>query len=103
VVNRLDEVKKVFFYGVILGITFIILGIVAMGFFIVKFGFTSLGWLFPVIAFLALGSYVLWQSIPAFIPIKKQKSDSIICPYCGAILKEDASVCEKCKQQITGN
>lgn len=96
----MDEVKKVFFYGFILGITFIVLGLVAMGFFLVKFGFTSLGWLLPVIGFFVLGAWVLYQSVPAFIPIKQQNSVINTCPHCGAIVNKDATVCEKCKQPL---
>jgi uncharacterized membrane protein len=49
-----------------------------------------------------VGVMFLVKSVPVFIPFKQQIG-SKGCPCCGAILKEDATVCEKCKQQITDN
>ena len=44
---------------------------------------------------------LLRLTIPAFIPLKKNNFASTrTCPYCGAILDDDATNCEKCKQQL---
>jgi uncharacterized membrane protein HdeD (DUF308 family) len=50
---------------------------------------------------IAFGIAVLRITFPAFIPIKQQTSTSIrICPYCGALVSEDANFCEKCNRQL---
>jgi hypothetical protein len=44
---------------------------------------------------------VLRIAVPAFIPLKKNNLPLVrTCPYCGAIVNEDAIACEKCKQQF---
>ncbi len=85
------------------GATLVILGIAFMGYFIIKYGyFPLLGW----VAFAGLlftGSLILWESVPAFIPIKQFEYPPQSCPNCGAIVDKNADVCEKCKQPIPDN
>jgi hypothetical protein len=47
-------------------------------------------------------AFVIFRlTIPAFIPLKKNNLPSIkTCPYCGAIVDENASLCKKCNQQL---
>ena len=47
-----------------------------------------------------VGSMFIAKSVPAFIPIKQQSAIPKSCPYCGAIIDKNATVCEKCKQQL---
>jgi ribosomal protein L40E len=50
---------------------------------------------------IAFGAAVLRITFPAFIPIEQQTSTAIrICPYCGAIVSEEASFCQKCNRQL---
>jgi hypothetical protein len=50
---------------------------------------------------LAAGAIVIYYTYQIFIPLKENhfKYDRA-CQHCGAIIAEDAIVCEKCKQQI---
>ncbi len=52
------------------------------------------------VGLVVVGLVFLAKSVPMFIPLKQQKSETMVCPNCGAILAEDATVCEKCKQQL---
>ncbi len=57
-------------------------------------GGTMLGGLFWIF----LGIAILRLTIPAFIPLKTKTLPNLrTCPYCGAIVVEDASICKKCK------
>jgi hypothetical protein len=50
---------------------------------------------------IVLGFAIVRFTYPIFIPIKKNNLESIrTCPYCGATVKENATECEKCKQQL---
>lgn len=51
--------------------------------------------------FIAFGRVILRITVPAFIPLEKNNlSNSRTCPYCGAIVTEDALFCEKCNQKL---
>ena len=53
------------------------------------------------IFFIVLGIVTVRFTYPIFTPPKQKNSESIrTCPYCGAIVKENATSCEKCKQQL---
>ena len=52
-------------------------------------------------ACIAIGIGALRLSIPAFIPIKQQHTlTAISCPYCGAVVEENAPHCDKCHRKI---
>ena len=47
------------------------------------------------------GVLMILKSYSIFIPIKKNSySQAVVCPFCGALVAEDAEVCAKCKQQL---
>jgi len=56
--------------------------------------------IYLMVSTVIVGILFLVKSVPVFIPLRQIKSDSKVCPNCGAIVAEDATVCEKCKQQI---
>jgi ribosomal protein L40E len=60
----------------------------------------NINYLIGGLGLLVVGLMFLAKSVPVFIPIKQKKSNSSICPNCGAILREDSAVCEKCEQPI---
>jgi hypothetical protein len=51
----------------------------------------------------AFGCLLIRATYPIFFPLKKGSTSVGSCTYCGAILREDATVCEKCKQLIADN
>jgi len=91
--------------GLIVGIVIIILGIASIinysiYFYNVSASRSSSVYLLGGIGCIFACSMFLAKSVPAFIPIKQQIAIPKSCPYCGAIIKIDATVCEKCKQQL---
>jgi hypothetical protein len=100
----LRRIKVEYAIGVGIGILFVLLGVYALfHFFTVKhvielsFAETSLGALFWIF----LGIVVLRLTIPAFIPLKKNNLPGTrACPYCGAIVDEDANLCKKCNDPL---
>ena len=50
---------------------------------------------------IAFGVVLIRASYPIFIPLKKYFVPAKNCASCGAIVKEDETVCEKCKHPIT--
>jgi uncharacterized OB-fold protein len=51
---------------------------------------------------LVAGAIAVYHTYQIFIPLKENSFASArACPHCGAIIAEDAIVCEKCKQPIT--
>ena len=97
----MHEFRKVYLLGLIVGII-----LEAVGFVSIVSYFTNnirFDYLLDGLGVVIVGILFLIKSVPVFIPLKQQKSISKVCPNCGAILKEDATVCEKCKQQITEN
>ena len=50
--------------------------------------------------FIFAGLALISQSYQIFIPIKKPMSETSVCPYCGAVLAEDSTYCEKCKNKL---
>jgi hypothetical protein len=57
-------------------------------------------YLFGGLGVTVFGCLLIRVTYPIFVPLKKGFASVGSCPYCGAILKEDDTVCEKCKQQI---
>jgi hypothetical protein len=100
----------------IIGFIFGVIG-VAVGIFLILYQFFMKGYIvdfspadpysifvglaaFGVVS-LAAGVMVIYYTYTIFIPLKENNFKSTrACPYCGAILKEVADVCEKCKQQL---
>ena len=102
---ELNEFKQVFLMGLIVGIVILILGVASIvnysiNFYNVPSSSSSSVYLLGGICCIFVGSMFLAKSIPAFVPIKQQTAIPKSCPYCGAILEIDATVCEKCKQQL---
>jgi hypothetical protein len=96
-VIRLNEFRKALLLGLIVGVIAELFGIGLLSIYLSNGVFTNfLGGAF----FIALGISFLLKSVPAFIPIKQQKSISIICPYCESMVDKNAAICQKCKQQL---
>jgi hypothetical protein len=56
---------------------------------------------YAAVGFTGLGLIIMIMSFPIFIPLKKNPfRRSVACPFCGALVEEDAEVCEKCKHQL---
>ena len=70
-------------------------------FFTVAHGHSN--YLFGGLGITVFGCVLIRITYPIFVPLKKGFASVRSCPHCGAILKEEATVCEKCKQQITEN
>ena len=101
----MDKFRQAFVMGLIVGIVIIILGITSIVnysiyFYNVPASRSSSVYLLGGVVWLFVGSMFLAKSIPAFIPIKQQTAIPKSCQYCGAIIEIDATVCEKCKQQL---
>jgi ribosomal protein L40E len=96
----LNEAKKFFLAGMILGLVFVIIGFFLLGFSLVTHNFR---YCFGGVIGIGVGGMILWKSVPAFTPIKQQIPAEQSCPYCGAIVGMDATVCEKCKQPLVDN
>ena len=93
----MDKFRQAFVMGLIVGIVFEVLGIVLLANYLL---FNSSAFLLSSIGLIVVGVMFLVKSIPAFIPIKQQTTIPKSCQYCGAIIEIDATVCEKCKQQL---
>jgi hypothetical protein len=97
----LHEFRQVALLGLIVGIVIEVMAIASLtNYFVNNAMFNYFIW---GIGLVVVGLLFLVKFMTVFIPLKQQKFDSQVCPNCGAILKEDTSVCEKCKQQITDN
>lgn len=86
-------------------ITFVIAVIfVGLGVYSVYYFFTIKNvrstYLFGGLGIVAFGCVLIRAIYPIFVPLKKGVVSVGSCPYCGAIIEEDAIICEKCKQQI---
>ncbi len=47
------------------------------------------------------GVLMILKSYPIFVPLKKHSyAQAVVCPSCGALVAEDAEVCEKCKRKL---
>jgi hypothetical protein len=56
---------------------------------------------FAAVGCLFFGLLIIKLTYKIFIPLKETKPvGSVVCPFCGALVEEDAEVCEKCKHQI---
>ena len=83
-----------------------------IGMFFVALGTYSLLWYFtigstghsdtliPSIGSFIFGAAVIRSCTPIFIPLRYPFRRVEICPRCGAIVKDDATHCEKCKQPL---
>jgi hypothetical protein len=58
--------------------------------------------LIPSIVSFVFGAGVIKICVPVFIPLRYHFGRLETCPRCGAIVKDDATYCEKCKQQLDG-
>ena len=104
--QQLDEFRQAFVMGLIVGIVIVILGVTS----IVNYSINAYNgpksssssvYLFGGVGCIFVGSMFIAKSVPAFIPINQQSATPKSCPYCcGAITDKDATVCEKCKQQL---
>jgi hypothetical protein len=54
---------------------------------------------FAVFGSTVFGVILIIKAYPIFIPPKKNLA-KVVCPSCGALVDEDAEVCEKCKRPI---
>lgn len=97
----MHEFRQAALLGLIVGIIIEVLAIASLTNYFVNNA--MLNYFISGIGLVVVGLMFLVKSVPVFIPLKQQKFDSQVCSNCGAILREDQTVCEKCKQQITDN
>jgi hypothetical protein len=93
--------------GVGIGVLFVVLGISSIAYFFtvkqVMGHSTSIygNYFVAGIICFVFAIAILKITVPAFIPLKKKNLRNVrTCPYCGAIVDEDASFCKKCNQQL---
>lgn len=103
----LRRMKAGYAIGVGIGVLFVVLGISSIVYFftvkqVMGHSTSIYGNYFVAGLFcFAFAIAVLRLTIPAFIPLKKKNLPTVrTCPYCGAIITEEALFCEKCKQQL---
>ncbi len=98
-----------FVIGFAVGVVFVALGIYSIYYFLTvkQFMEHAAGDIYGNYAVAGLiliffGSILIRLFYPIFIPLKANRFASSVrtCPFCGAIAKEDAKVCEKCKRQL---
>jgi hypothetical protein len=85
--------------GFIIAVLFVGLGVYSLFYFFTIVPRHSY-YLFGGLGCIAVGCGMIRITYPIFVPLKKGFASVGSCPYCGAILKEEATVCEKCKLQI---
>lgn len=87
----------------IIGILLVAIGLYSLYYFVsVDYGRTT--YFFGGLGCIAFGSVLIRGTYHIFIPLKENNLTSVVvCPHCGAIVAEDAAICEKCKQPITDN
>jgi hypothetical protein len=91
--------------GVVLGVGLILLQFFNTGYVIDfsppdPYGF-FVGWAAMGFVALVVGAIAIFGTYKVFMPLKENISPTIqVCPHCGAIVDDEAVVCEKCKQQI---
>ena len=103
----LRRLKAGYAIGVGIGILFLALGIYSIVYFLTvkqTMGHSTSIYGNYFVAGLACFFFaiaVLRVTVPAFIPLKKNYLFSTrTCPYCGAIIEEDALDCKKCKKKL---
>lgn len=90
--------------GVIFGISAIIYQFISYGYLIHSSSdpYEILGpWAAIGIVSLGAGAMAVHYSYKIFIPLRNISASTLArdCPYCGAMLEENALICQKCKQQ----
>ncbi len=109
VIGTVKRMRGQYMALIAVGIFFIILGIagIVMGISTLTYYSQSSQKEFPIILvgsgcgciFIGIGA--LKMSVPAFIPIKQQNTLPVrSCPYCGAVVEENATYCDKCHKQL---
>ncbi len=59
------------------------------------------GWAIAGVLCLVTGFILVFKTYPIIIPPKETIfTPAKVCPQCGAIVAEDATVCEKCRQEV---
>jgi hypothetical protein len=108
----IEAIRTEYIIGFIFGVLGIVLGICLICFQLFKEGYIInssssdpygifAGWATLGVVSLVAGAFVIHYTYRIFIPLKDNLFTSVrACPYCGAILKEDTTVCEKCKRQL---
>lgn len=94
----MHEFRQVFLLGLIVGVIIEIIGVAALS--IYFSGNQTTAYLAYGVCSVVVGIMFLAKSIPVFIPIKNQTFPPNICPYCGSIQNANATICDKCKQQL---
>ncbi len=91
-----DSFRAIAMIGVVGGIVFIAIGIFLLTGYQKEFNF------YYGIFSTAFGAMCFWKGIQVFLPVKQQtkRTEAGACPYCGAILQEDATVCPKCNRTL---
>ena len=94
-----NQVTKHFILFIGIGLFFLLLGI--GGFcFILFFGVSDPEALVGAGGCFVFGIGFLWQMIKP-MPKKVPKNKLDTCPFCGAIIEKNATLCTKCKKQLS--
>ena len=107
----IEAIRNDYLIGFILGVLGIAFGISLISYQFFNYGYLVnsssdpygifAGWATLGVVSLAAGAIAVFYTYQIFIPLKNSTSTlARDCPNCGAIVNEDASVCEKCKQQL---
>ena len=93
------QATKYFFLFIAMGSVLLLMGI--FSFYLVLFGGASEPELLIAGGALCFGGIgFLWQMLKP-MPTKVPKNKLDICPFCGAIIENNATFCTKCKRQLT--
>jgi ribosomal protein L40E len=95
----LTRLRLGYIIGFIIAVLLVGLGVYSVYYFF-TFAHERSNYLFGGLGIPVFGYVLIRATYPIFVPLKKELASIASCPYCGAVLKEDATVCEKCKQQI---
>jgi hypothetical protein len=110
----IETIRIEYIIGFIFGVLGIALGIFLICFQFVKEGYIInsssdpygifAGWATFGVVSLAAGAMVIHYTYQIFIPLKKNNfTYAKACPHCAAIIAENATICEKCKQSIAND
>jgi hypothetical protein len=89
-----------------IGVLFLAIGVYAAYYFfttVLPSGKISPSLPLAIVGCSLFGLLMILKSYSIFIPLKKDSQvQHIVCPSCGAMVDEDAEVCEKCKRPLEG-
>ncbi len=103
----MENFRAVFIIGCIIGFSLIAIGAYAIYLFfavtpVMTHAEDEFYGNYGIIGIFLIGSGLLFlsQCYPILIPLKKNSQNDGTCPYCGAIIEENAAVCSKCNRPL---